>query len=184
MSVIVTVVIVLLVALWGIAVYNRLVRLRTRVQRDWRQVDLQLRRRHELIPNLVSAVKGAIPSEQGTLEAVLAARQRAMTATGPTIAAAHESQLSALVEQVITTVVERYPDLTVSQNVRSLQGDLAAIEEAIASARTAYNGTATAYNMAIGVVPNTIVAGLASFTRAELFATDAGGKAAPAVGLR
>jgi LemA protein len=184
MSVVVTIAIVLVVAWWGMAIYNRLVRLRNRVASDWRRVDVQLKRRHDLIPSLVAAVKGAMAFERDTLGAVVAARQRAMAAPGPKAAAEREADLSASLARVITTVVERYPDLTVSQNVRSLQADLSAIEDSIASARAAYNDTATAYNTAIGVVPDTFVAGMAGFARAELFTVAAAERGTARVSLQ
>jgi LemA protein len=168
MSVLVTTLVVVLLALWALAAYNRLVRLKNQVRKAWSQIDVQLKRRHDLIPALVDTVRGAMGFEKDTLEAVVAARQRAAAAKGPADAARKEQALSESLGRFMA-VVERYPQLTTNQNVRELQAQLARVEGDIASAREAYNTTATTYNTSVDVVPNNIVAGLGSFPQAELF---------------
>jgi len=168
MSVLVTIAFLALAALWAMAGYNRLVGLRNQVTNGWKQIDVQLKRRHDLIPNLVSTVKGAMEFERGTLEAVVAARNRAVTATGPADAGRKESELSAALGRFFA-LAEDYPQLTANQNVRALQEELTATENKIGFARQFYNDIATRYNTATEVIPTNIIAGLAGFRGAELF---------------
>ena len=183
MSVLITAGVLALLAVWAIASYNRLVGLRNQVTNGWRQIDVQLKRRHDLIPNLVSTVKGAMEFERDTLEAVIAARNRAATATGPADAGRKESQLSAALGRFLA-LAESYPQLTANQNVRALQEELAATENKIGFARQFYNDIATKYNTATELVPGNIIAGFAGFKRAELFEiTDQAERAVPQVDL-
>jgi len=178
MSVLVTTLVVVLLALWALAAYNRLVRLKNQVRNAWSRIDVQLKRRHDLIPALVDTVGGAMSFEKDTLEAVVAARQRAAAAKGPVDAAGKERALSESLRR-LRAVVEGYPQLTANQNVRELQAQLAGVEADIARARDAYNTTATAYNTSVEVVPNNIVAGLGSFPKAELFQVSDNERAVP-----
>jgi LemA protein len=168
MSVLITIGVLAMVALWAIGSYNRLVGLRNQVTNGWRQIDVQLKRRHDLIPNLVNTVKGAMEFERDTLEAVIAARNRAATATGPADAGRKESELSAALGRFFA-LAESYPQLTANQNVRALQEELAGTENKIGFARQFYNDIATKYNTATEVVPANLIAGVAGFKRAELF---------------
>ena len=168
MSVFVTTVVVVLLALWVLAAYNRLVRLKNQVRNAWGQIDVQLKRRHDLIPALVETVSGAMSFEKDTLDAVVSARQRAAAAKGPLDAAKKEQALGESLGR-ISGVVEQYPQLTANQNVRELQAQLTSVEREIARTRDAYNATATAYNTSLDVVPNNFVSALGSFPKAELF---------------
>lgn len=155
-------------ALSAIGIYNRLVRLRNQVQNGWRQIDVQLKRRHDLIPNLVSTVRGAMDFERDTLEAVVSARNRATTATGPADAAVKESEVSQTLGRLFA-VVENYPQLTANQNVRGLQEELTTTENKVSFARQFYNDVVTKYNTATQVIPGNLVAGFGNFPPAELF---------------
>lgn len=183
MSVIITLAIVLLLAFWVVGIYNRLIGLRNQVMNGWKQIDVQLKRRHDLIPNLVNTVKGAMEFERGTLEAVISARNRAVGATGPADAAVKEGELTQALGRLFA-LAENYPQLTANQNVRALQEELTATENKIGFARQFYNDIATKYNTAIQVVPNNIVAGFGSFKPAELFEIkDDAERAVPTVDL-
>lgn len=168
MSVLITVGILVLLFVAAVGVYNRLVRLRNQVANGWKQIDVQLKRRHDLIPNLVNTVKGAMEFEKGTLEAVIAARNRAATATGPADAGRREGELTQALGRFFA-LAESYPQLTANQNVRALQEELAATENKVGFARQFYNDIVTAYNTAIQVVPGNLIAGFAGFRPAELF---------------
>ena len=183
MSVIITLAIVALLGFWALGTYNRLIGLRNQVQNAWRQIDVQLKRRHDLIPNLVNTVRGAMEFEKGTLEAVIEARNRATTATGPADAAVKEGELTQTLGRLFA-LVENYPQLTANQNVRALQEELSATENKIGFARQFYNDIATKYNTATQVVPANIIAGFGSFPPAELFQiTDEAERAVPKVDL-
>jgi LemA protein len=183
MSVLITIGVLVVVALWAVGSYNRLIGLRNQVTNGWRQIDVQLKRRHDLIPNLVNTVKGAMEFERDTLEAVIAARNRAASATGPADAGRKEGELSAALGRFFA-LAESYPQLTANQNVRALQEELAGTENKIGFARQFYNDIATKYNTATQVVPTNIIAGLAGFNAAELFEiTNETERAAPQVDL-
>ena len=183
MSVIITLAIVALLVFWALGLYNRLVSLRNQVLNGWRQIDVQLKRRHDLIPNLVNTVRGAMEFEKGTLEAVVAARTRAVAATGPADAARKEGELSQALSRFFA-LAESYPQLTANQNVRALQEELSATENKVGFARQFYNDIATKYNTAIQVVPNNFIAGFGNFKPAELFEIkDEAERAVPAVDL-
>jgi LemA protein len=153
------------------------------VVNGWKQIDVQLKRRHDLIPNLVNTVRGAMEFERDTLEAVILARNRAASATGPADAAQKERELTQALGRFFA-LAENYPQLTANQNVRALQEELASTENKIGFARQFYNDIATKYNTAIQVVPNNIVAGFGSFKPAELFEiTNDAERAVPAVDL-
>ncbi|MBA2685199.1 MAG: LemA family protein [Gemmatimonadaceae bacterium] len=175
--------IVLLVAIvafgfWFVGVYNSLISLRNQVFNAWKQIDVQLKRRHDLIPNLVETVKGAMNFEKGTLESVIAARNQAIAATSGTTSlptagqvqatAAAEGQLSSSLSKLFA-VVEAYPDLKATSNVAQLQEELTSTENKIAFARQLYNDQATVYNTRQQQFPGSIVAGFAKATPAELW---------------
>jgi LemA protein len=175
--------IVVLVAIWAIASYNRLVGLRNQVQNGWRQIDVQLKRRHDLIPNLVNAVRGSMDFERNTLTAVMDARARAQTATGPADAAQKEGQLTQALGRLLA-VAENYPTLKSNDNVKMLQEELAATENKVGFARQFYNDIATSFNTAQQVFPTSLFATALGFKPAELFEiTDAGDRAVPVVDL-
>ena len=174
---------IIFIALWAMGVYNRLVGLRNQVTNGWKQIDVQLKRRHDLIPNLVSTVKGAMEFEKGTLEAVIAARNRAAGANGPADAGRKEGELTQALGKFFA-LAESYPQLTANTNVRALQEELSGTENKIGFARQFYNDIATKYNTATQVIPGNFIAGFAGFKPAELFEiTDAAERAVPAVDL-
>jgi LemA protein len=182
-SVLLTIGVLVALALWVVGVYNRLVRLRNQVTNGWKQIDVQLKRRHDLIPNLVNTVKGAMEFEKSTLEAVIAARNRAAAATGPADAGRKEGELTQALGRFFA-LAESYPQLTANQNVRALQEELSATENKIGFARQFYNDIATRYNTAIQVIPGNLVAGFAGFRPAELFEiTEPAERAVPTVDL-
>jgi len=183
MSVLVTIGALALVALWAMGSYNKLVGLRNQVTNGWRQIDVQLKRRHDLIPNLINTVKGAMEFERDTLEAVVAARNRAVAASGPADAGRKEGELSAALGRFFA-LAESYPQLTANQNVRALQEELTGTENKIGFARQFYNDIATKYNTATQVIPGNIIAGFAGFKAAELFeVTSEAERAVPSVDL-
>ena len=177
MSVLVTIGALALIALWAMSAYSRLVGLRNRVTKAWRQVDLQLKRRHDLISNLVNSVNGAVEFERTTLEAVVAARHRAATASGPADAGRKEGELSAALGRFFT-LADQHPVLTTDQNAQALRDEIAATENKIGGARQVYNNLATKYNAATEVIPGNIIAGFAGFKAAELFEITSGAERA------
>jgi LemA protein len=180
------IVVFIVIVLFAIGAYNRLVSLRNQVQNAWKQIDVQLKRRHDLIPNLINTVKGAMNFERGTLEAVVAARNTAIAASNsgsvPATAAA-ETQLTGALSRLLA-VVEAYPDLKVTGNVAQLQEELTATENKIGFARQLYNDTATQYNTAQQTFPTMLFAGMAGATQVPLWEiTDEGERAVPQVDL-
>jgi LemA protein len=168
---------------WLIAAYNRLVSLRNQVANGWRQIDVQLKRRHDLIPNLVNAVRGSMDFERDTLTAVMEARAKALTATGPADAAQKEGQLSQALGRLIA-VAENYPTLKSNENVKMLMEELSATENKVGFSRQFYNDIATNFNIAQQVFPTNILAGNFGFKPAELFEiTDAKDREVPTVDL-
>jgi LemA protein len=153
---------------WAIASYNRLVAMRNQVLNGWRQIDIQLKRRHDLIPNLVNAVRGSMDFERDTLTAVMEARSKALTATGPADAAQKEGQLTQALGRLLA-VAENYPTLKSNDNVRMLQEELAGTENKVGFARQFYNDIATKFNTAQQVFPTNLFATTFGFTPAELF---------------
>ena len=154
--------------LWFVSVYNGLVRLRNQVDNAWAQIDVQLKRRHDLIPNLLNTVKGYMAHERETLEAIVKARTAAMAAQGPAQAGPAEAQLTGALRGLMVNV-ERYPDLKASANFLALQEELASTENKISFARQAYNDSVTAYNTRIQTIPANIIAGPAGFRPRDLF---------------
>lgn len=171
------------VALWVVGQYNKLVTLRNQVQNGWKQIDVQLKRRHDLIPNLVSAVKGIMEFEQDTLQKVITARNAAVGATGVADAAAKENALTGALSRLFA-LAESYPTLKSNENVRQLQEELSSTENKISFARQFYNDIATKFNISQEVFPGNIIAGIFGFHRSELFEiTDAAERAVPKVDL-
>ena len=168
---------------WAIASYNRLVTLRNQVLNGWRQIDVQLKRRHDLVPNLVNAVRGSMDFERDTLTAVMEARAKAISATGPADAAQKEGQLTQAVGRLLA-VAENYPTLKSSDNVRALQEELASTENKVGFARQFYNDIATQFNTAQQVFPTAMFASVFGFRPAELFEiADAHDRDVPTVDL-
>jgi len=168
---VVLVALIVLVGLYFIVGYNGLVRLRNRIQGAWAQIDVQLRRRYDLIPNLVETVKGYATHEKGTFEAVTAARANAINAQGPAQQAAAENVISGALKSLFA-VAEAYPDLKANQNFLSLQEELTSTEGRIAYARQFYNDEVLKLNTKIQVFPTSILAGMFGFTAHEYFEAD------------
>ena len=172
-----------IVALLVVAVvllYNRLVTLRNRVENAWAQVDVQLRRRYDLIPNLVETVKGYAAHERETFEAVTNARARAQAAQGPAEQSAAEGILGQALGRLFA-VAEDYPELQADENFRQLQDELAETENRIAVSRQVYNDTVLTYNTAIQTVPGLLIAGPFGFSRKEFFEVEDAAREAPRV---
>jgi LemA protein len=175
--------VVMALMLWVVASYNRLVGLKNQTLNGWRQIDVQLKRRHDLIPNLVNAVRGVMDFERDTLTAVMEARAKALTATGPADAAQKEGQLSGALGRLLA-VAENYPALKSNENVKMLQEELSATENKVGFSRQFYNDIATKFNTAQQVFPTNIFANMFGFTPAELFEiTDAAEREVPVVDL-
>jgi LemA protein len=149
-----------------IGIYNRLVRMRNQKDNAWSQIDVQLKRRHDLIPNLLETVKGYAKHERETLEAVIQARNAAVSAQGPAEAGQAEGILGAALGRLFA-LSESYPDLKANQNFLSLQEELSSTENRIGFARQAYNDAATRYNNAREVFPANLISG--GFAKADLF---------------
>jgi len=188
MGFIVLLVVLALLVFWLIGAYNKLIGLKNQVANAWKQIDVQLKRRHDLIPNLVNTVKGAMQFERDTLEAVVAARNQAIQvqqAPGAHVGqtAAAEAQLSGALSRLLA-VVEAYPDLKATGNVAQLQEELTSTENKIAFSRQHYNDTATEYNTKQQQFPTNLVAGMAGASPAELWEiTDVAERAVPNVDL-
>src|SRR5437667_567315 len=167
-AVIVIVVIVLLIGLFFWLGFNGLVRRRNQVDNAWSQIDVQLKRRYDLIPNLVETVKGYAAHERGTFEAVTNARANAINATGPAQQAQAENVLSGALKSLFA-VAEAYPDLKANQNFLSLQEELTSTEDRIAYARQFYNDSVLNYNNAIQTFPRNVLARNFNFAKREFF---------------
>lgn len=169
------------VLIWAVASYNRLVSLRVGVRSAWAGIDVQLKRRYDLIPNLVDTVKGYAAHEKETLQNVIAARNQAVAARSPAESAAAEGMLSGALRQLFA-VAEAYPDLKANTNFLQLQGELASTENQVGGARTSYNRQVQEYNASIAIVPTVIIASLFGFREEEFFElSDAVQREAPRV---
>jgi LemA protein len=169
------------IALWAIGIYNTLARGRVGVQGAWADIDVQLKRRHDLIPNLVETVKGYAKHEREALEAVIAARARAVSAGPIDEKIAAEGGLSAALGRLMA-VAEAYPDLKANTNFMQLQGELTSTENIISGARNGYNNAAGGYNQTLVQFPTNLVAGLFGFKAMPFFeVTDAAERNAPQV---
>ncbi len=175
------IVVVVLVLLF-VSLYNRLVSLRVRAQNAWSDIDVQLKRRADLVPNLVETVKGYAAHERGTLEAVTQARTKAVAAqnAGPAERAQAENQLTTALRGLAVTV-EAYPQLQAAPNFRELQQQLAIIEDAVQNARRYYNAVARDLNTAISTIPSNLVAGPMGYHELEFFEAAAGERELPKV---
>jgi len=181
---------IVVVVLWGISGYNGLIRLKGETLNAWKQIDVQLKRRYDLIPNLVNAVKGAMEFEKGTLEAVIQARNQAVKIQADALPtggvkqlAGAEAQLGAALSR-LNVVVEQYPQLKATANIGQLQEELASTENRVAFARQLYNDTATTYNVRQQQFPWSLIAGMARAEPVELWEiTDEKERAVPTVDL-
>jgi len=167
---------------WGVWTYNRLVALRNQVANGWKQIDVQLKRRHDLVPNLVAAVKGAMEFERDTLERVINARNRAVAAPSPHESMAAEADLSRALRQLFA-VAENYPTLRANENVLRLQEELTTTENQLGFSRQFYNDVAMRFNTQQEVFPANLIAGYFAFQRAELFSADDTDRTVPSVDL-
>ncbi len=174
--------ILVLILIWLILIYNGLVRLRNDVQSSWKQIDVQLKRRHDLIPNLVSTVKGAMEFEQDTLEKVISARAKAVSA-GTTQARAEAENVLTQALGRLFAVMENYPALKSNQNVMQLQEELTSTENRIAFARQLYNDLVANYRTRLQVFPNNMVSSMMNFQAEEYFGAEEAARTAPTVNL-
>jgi LemA protein len=172
--------VVALLVLLLVVLYNRLVTFRNRVDNAWAQVDVQLKRRYDLIPNLVETVKGYAAHERETFEAVTKARAQAQAAQGPAAQGAAEGILSQALGRLFA-VAEAYPELQADENFRQLQTELAETENRIAVSRQVYNDTVLTYNNAIQTVPGVLVAGPLGFAKKDFFEVEEAAREAPQV---
>jgi LemA protein len=175
-------VIVGLVLVWLVLIYNGLVSLRNDMQNAWKQIDVQLKRRHDLIPNLVQTIKGAMEFEQDTLEKVVSARTKAVAATTPASKAAAENTLTQTIGKLFA-VMENYPMLKSNQNVIQLQEELSSTENKIAFARQLYNDLVANYRTKLEIFPNNFVSSTFNFKPDEYFSADDADRAVPSVNL-
>src|SRR6476659_7804237 len=169
--------------LWAIWRYNNLISLRNQVANGWKQIDVQLKRRHDLIPNLVAAVKGEMQFEQDTLEKVIAARNTAVAARGVADAAEKENALTQTLSRLFA-LAENYPNLKANESVKALMEELSSTENKIGFARQFYNDIATRFNTAQQMFPDSYIAQAFKFQPVELFEIkDAGEREVPPVDL-
>ena len=160
--------VVIVIGLILVGIYNGMVRARNKVDEAWSGIDVQLKRRHDLVPNLVETVKGYAAHEREVLTAVTEARARAQAASTPGQASAAEGQLGQALGRLFA-VAEAYPDLKASENFRQLQGELSSLESEIAAARRVYNGNVQDYNTRIQTFPAVVFSGMFGFTQREFF---------------
>ena len=160
-----------IVAIVGITIYNSLVKMRTQAQGAWADIDVQLKRRWDLIPNLVETVKGYASHERDTLEAVIEARNRAMSASGPADKAQAENMLSGALKSLFA-LSEAYPQLRAVESFTSLQGTLGEIEDAVQNSRRYYNAVVRDYNTKVEQFPSVLVANAFRFQKEEFFELD------------
>ena len=176
----VVVVVVLVVVVWPVVLYNRLVALRMRIDNAWSQIDVQLNRRHDLIPNLVETVKGYASHERETLEGVVEARNAGVAAHTPAEQAEAENLITGALGRLFA-LQEAYPNLKADQNFRQLQEELTATEDRIAYARQFYNDQVRGYNTLIQQFPAVVVARFGNFEPREFFEIDDSARAVPRV---
>ena len=160
--------VIVVLVLWIIMIYNQLVAMRQRVGQAFADVDVQLKQRHDLIPNLVETVKGYAAHERGTLEEVVKARNAAMTAQGPAQQAAAENMLSGALRQLFA-LSEAYPDLKANQNFQQLQAELSDVENKIAASRRFFNNAVQEYNTGIQQFPAALFAAALGFSQRTFF---------------
>lgn len=162
------IIVLVLIILWAISVYNSLVALRNRVKDQWAQIDVQLKRRFDLIPNLVETVKGYTKHESETLEAVIKARNTYVSATVPEEQMKADGELTKAISKLFA-LTESYPELKANTNFQALQQELTETESKIAAARQFYNDTVMVYNNKVSMVPSNIIAGLFKFNKEAFF---------------
>jgi LemA protein len=168
---IILIVVLVLVALYAVVSYNGLVSMRNRIENAWAQIDVQLKRRYDLIPNLVETVKGYAAHERETLDAVIQARNAGMNAQGPHDQAQAENVLTGALKSLFA-LSEAYPDLKANQNFAQLQEELTGTEGRIAYARQFYNDTVYRYNTKVQSFPSNILANMFRFSEREYFQAD------------
>jgi len=168
MTLIIVLAILVIFIFWVVGMYNGLVRLRNQVKNAWSQIDVQLKRRHDLIPNLVETAKGYMKHERETLDSITQARSHAVEASGVADQAKAEGELNNALSKFMI-VVENYPDLKASQNFLSLQEELSSTENKVGFARQFYNDQVQTFNTKIESVPSNIIAGMFNFKQAEFF---------------
>ncbi len=169
--VIIILVVILVFVLIFVMQYNGLVKLRNRVDNAWSQIDVQLKRRHDLIPNLIETVKGYAKHEAETLENVVKARNAAVSANGVQAQGAAEGALSGALGKLFA-LSESYPDLKANTNFLEFQEELTATEDKVSYSRQFYNDSVLGYNNKIGTIPSNIIAGMFNFTAREFFETE------------
>ena len=167
-STLIVLAVIVVAAVWAISVYNGLVSMRQRVNQAFADIDVQLKQRHDLVPNLVETVKGYAAHERGTLDEVIKARNAAMTAQGPTQQAAAENMLSGALRQLFA-LSESYPDLKASANFQQLQAQLTDLENKIAAARRFFNNAVQEYNCGIQRFPANLFAASFGFAPKDFF---------------
>jgi LemA protein len=168
--------VIVAIALWIIAVYNGLIKLKNRTDEAWSDIDVQLKRRYDLIPNLIETVKGYAKHEQGTLQKVVDARTSAMSQSGNVADKAKAENMLSSTLKSIFALSEAYPDLKANQNFAKLQDELSDTENKIQAARRFYNGNVRDFNTKIEVFPNNVIAGMLSFKKYDFFEADAAEK--------
>ncbi len=171
-----------LLLVWLILIYNALISKRNDVQDAWKQVDIQLKRRHDLIPNLVSTVKGALEFEQDTLEKVITARARAVSAPTAATKVEAENLLSQALDKLFA-VMENYPELKSNQNIMQLQEELTSTENKISFARQLYNDLVANYRTKLQVFPNNLISSMFNFKPEEYLGAEVADRAVPDVNL-
>lgn len=180
---IILLIVVLLIVLFVISSYNALIKLRNRVSDQWAQIDVQLKRRADLIPNLVETVKGYAAHEKDTLDAVIQARNAFKSATTPEVEMQASGELTQALGRIFA-LAEAYPELKANQNFLQLQGDLIEIEEKIAYARQFYNDSVLSYKNKLELFPTNIVAGMFKFEPKAFFETNEQDREAPKVSFK
>ena len=184
MTAIILLAIILVAVIFTVTLYNRLVQLRNQVENAWKQIDVQLKRRHDLIPNLVEVVKDYMNYEQETLEKVISARNSAVNANTPEAAIAAEKGLTGALGKLFA-LMENYPDLKTNQNVEELMEELSSTENKIAFARQHYNDSVMSLNNGCELFPSNVIAGMFNFKRGTYFEVeDEAVREAPKVNLR
>jgi LemA protein len=167
-STIIVLVVIVVVVLWAVTVYNGLISMRQRVNQAFADIDVQLKQRHDLVPNLVATVQGYAAHERGTLEEVVKARNAAVSAQGPAQQAAAENMLSGALRQLFA-LSESYPDLKASANFQQLQAELSDLENKIAASRRFFNNAVQEYNTGIQRFPAALFAGAFGFSQKDFF---------------
>ena len=180
MSFIITIAVVVVIVLFVISVYNSLVRARMQTQEAWSQIDVQLKRRNDLLPNLIETVKGYGKYEQATLEKVTQLRAQVASASSPADAMKASAALTRQISGIFA-VAESYPDLKANENYLKLQEELTNTENKISYARQLYNSSVARYNISIQSIPTNIIAGFGGFTKEEMLETPVEARKVPEV---